>query len=357
MRRAMPYRSYPYGSDRLAAREECAKVRFPKTTCNSDWMPLNLAQLTQDMDSLSRSTWDRVMIGDIARLKFREDSITDEILFTLMKRHPQLAVKRFSQNEEKTSGADWEWWVGSQGLGWFRLRIQAKRVHDKSYRELDHRGDTDAGHEFQYQTLIAGCNKDATYPFHIFFNGWPQARFIESFKSDHDRRCGPLDQDLWGCAAISSHTVKELHLGSRSADWSKRRSVPRYMPDSLPWSRLFTTACTNAAARNPILPNASPEQIFRHMHLSTVLVDGAARGEFSIEEPDWQQVVDNLDSTSLITELPSYAWKAQAAQREFLNSDNYIEENHNFIVGPDDDPYGELPDAVLILDVEIDSPR
>ena len=107
------------------------------------------------MDRLSRETWRRVMVGDASGIKFREDSITDQNLFELMESHPQLAVRRFTQNREKKVGADWEWWIGSDRLGWFRLRIQAKRVHEASYKELDHPGAEDG--DYQYQTLIQGC--------------------------------------------------------------------------------------------------------------------------------------------------------------------------------------------------------
>lgn len=321
-------------------------------------MPLNLAELIRDMDSASRATWNRVMLGDIAALKFREDSITEEILFNLMQRHPQLTVRRFNQHEEKKSGADWEWWVGSGNLGWFRLRIQAKRVHKAAYKELDHRGDIEAGHEFQYQTLIASCHEEATYPFHVFYNGWPENRFNETFESDHETRCGPLDQELWGCAAMSSHTVENLHLGSKDVHWARRSYVPRYMPGSLPWSRLFTSACTNFMDRRPrsvALAGASPHAIFQHMHAAAFVADRIARDEVSADRPDLQNwVVGQLDQVRLHTELPSYAWKAQAAQQHFRSGDGYMEENPNFRVGPEDDPLGEQPAVVLVLDVEVD---
>jgi hypothetical protein len=320
-------------------------------------MPLDVLKLVRDMDSLSRATWERVMIGDFAGLKFREDSITDELLFTLMQRHPQLAVRRLNQSEEYKAGADWEWWIGSGRFGWFRLKIQAKRVHGKKYEELDHRGNVEAGHEFQYQTLIAGCRENSTYPFHVFFNGWPQDRFIETFVSDHTDPCGPLDQELWGCAVMSSHSVVDLHLGSRGAEWSKRSSVPRYMPASLPWSRLFTWACTNAIANYPDGFRAharTPEQIFRSLHMAVILLDGLGRGEVSHAlDPrarDWAS--NTLLRTPLITELPAYASKTLAAHSYFLEASDFTEENPNFLIGPDDAPPEGMPDVLLLLDVE-----
>lgn len=57
-------------------------------------MPLELRSLARGMDRMSIETWDRIKLGDLAKLKFREDSITEELLFSLMRAHPQLAVKR-----------------------------------------------------------------------------------------------------------------------------------------------------------------------------------------------------------------------------------------------------------------------
>lgn len=320
-------------------------------------MSLDILELVRDMDRLSKATWERVMIGDFAGLKFREDSITDELLFTLMRKHPQLAVRRLNQNEEKKAGADWEWWIGSQRLGWFRLKIQAKRVHGTKYKELDHRGDVEVGHEFQYQTLIAGCQEESTYPFHVFFNGWPPNRFVESFRSDHERRCGPLDQELWGCAVMSSHCVMDLHLGSRGAQWSQRSSVPRYMPASLPWSRLFTMACTNAVAANPksLRTHASsPEQIFSSLRMTAILLDGLGRSEIAqthdSEARDW--AFSTLTSTPLITELPGYARKTLAAHSYFLETGEFFERNPRFLIGYDDASAGVMPDVVMLLDLD-----
>ncbi|QDP08275.1 hypothetical protein FNU77_00345 (plasmid) [Prescottella equi] len=321
-------------------------------------MPLNLLSLIRDMDRLSAETWDRIKIGDLANLKFREDSITDELLFTLMRKHPQLAVKRFNQYEEKSTGADWEWWIGSRSFGWFRLRIQAKRVHGKKYKQLDHRGDIDAGHEFQYQTLIADCqDDDATYPFHVFFNGWPETRFSESFKSDHEDRCGKLAQELWGCAAVSSYAVHDLHFNSKKTRWARRADVPRYMPVSLPWSRLFTLACKNMSDIHTAelgIGKLSPRETFTHMHSATLVAEKATReGIFGDSTEMWQDALRNHLLTDFILELPDYARETQDAWRFFASRD-YFEDNQSFPPRSGEFLYRTLPDTVLVLDLESD---
>ncbi|NKT45948.1 hypothetical protein GS676_24670 [Rhodococcus hoagii] len=268
---------------------------------------------------------------------------------------PQLSVKRFNQSEEKSTGADWEWWVGSQNLGWFRLRIQAKRVHEKKYTQLDHRGDIEAGHEFQYQTLIADCQDNATYPFHVFFNGWPETRFAESFKSDHEDKCGKLDQKLWGCAAVSSHVVADLHLGSWRGEWPRRSDVPRYMPASLPWSRLFTPACTIVTGGTGFkLENRPPHFIFRYMHRATLAAEIASRKRLSTMSPEVQQAAQVAhDATTFIPELPDYAQETQLVRR-FFGSADYFEDDEGFWPRSNEVRYRSLPDTVLVLDLESD---
>lgn len=325
-------------------------------------MVLNLAALISDMDALSRMTWRRVLVGDASGLKMREDSITDHNLFELMESHPELSVRRFNQNAEKKVGADWEWWIGSTRLGWFRLRIQAKRVHDASYRELDHPGAIEG--DYQYQTLIDECTKgDATYPFHVFYNGWRENRFLEKFESDHyfnSCGCGGSRQDLWGCGVMSSRIVMDLHLGSSAADWRKRSYVPRYMPEMLPWSRLFTFVCPSVSHHLKMRLNKStPDAIFREMHKGVFVADSFSRGELSERFPDGQGIKEYIDEglsgVELFRELPDYANKARLARRSFLaDGMSYVEDNPNLRPAVHDDPHSDQPGIVSVLDLELD---
>ncbi|MGE2767134.1 DUF6615 family protein [Rhodococcus sp. 1.20] len=323
-------------------------------------MLLDLYKLHRDMDEMSVQTWRRVLVGDAAGLKFREDSITDQNLFELMERHPQLSVKRFTQNKEKEVGADWEWWIGSNNLGWFRLRIQAKRVHRASYAELDHLGFEDG--EYQYETLIReSSNCDATYPFHVFYNGWRDGRFKVSFDSDHADRCGKLDQSLWGCSVMSSHAVKKLHLGTSGSDqWRKRSSVPRYIPELLPWSRLFTGACTNYLKKyvGPGLSGFDPAEMFRSMHRIALIADRKARGEMIsqgiLSGPRHRDYINDMDQIPIISHLLPYAESARSARRTFMN--NFVNYNDNYQYADDSDFlfYEGRPNVVAVLEVESD---
>src|SRR5687768_17233755 len=107
--------------------------------------------LRWDMDGLAVETWDRIAKGDTRGIRLKEDTDTEMNLLDLDMWHSNLQVHRFNQNAEKAVGGDWEWYVGSGNL-WFALRIQAKRMDDDEYRQLQHEGAL--GDNYQYDTLI-----------------------------------------------------------------------------------------------------------------------------------------------------------------------------------------------------------
>jgi hypothetical protein len=196
------------------------------------------------MDGLARETWEKLEFGDASSLKFREDSITEHNLFSLATSFPGLRVHRFSQLAERTSGADWEWWLGDEVKGWFGLRVQAKRSHGTAYTYLDHPGERDG--EYQYDTLIRECETGGlpVLPVHVFYNGWEASRF-----RGQDRRCiertpwPGRDVHDWGCSALSSYAVRSLHY-KHGRD---RAKILRYLEHMQPWSELFRGNATSAA--------------------------------------------------------------------------------------------------------------
>ncbi len=210
------------------------------------WMPLDAGQLHYDLTMLALDTWDKIDSGDRQNLRFREDSITDHNLWKLAQQHSGLAVHRFDQSAEHATGADWEWWVGSDALGWVAMRIQAKRVDARSYRQLGHPGERDD--EYQYDTLLRSCRADAgaTYPLHVFYNGWPDTLYgghlwppgtpvLGCQAGCRGAPCMHVQVKSMGCAVASTSTVKLIH----ESGLRRNRLVRSYLPYSLPWAELF----------------------------------------------------------------------------------------------------------------------
>ncbi|MBC2590404.1 DUF6615 family protein [Rhodococcus aetherivorans] len=217
-----------------------------RTACSE---PFRRAHLAQDvLDRAASWTWERIEQGDEARLKFREESITESNLFEIQRIIPGVQVRKFTSHEERKNGADWAWWIGSDTIGWICLRIQAKRVHGKAYEYLEHPHTNEAGIvEYQHESLIKDCEAEnsagrPTFPFHVFYNGWDEHRFNPTI--DFPKRFAARQRShqhidrCWGCAAVSSYDVSRI-LSTMGAD---RLRVDSYADDCFPWSELFWEA-------------------------------------------------------------------------------------------------------------------
>lgn len=198
------------------------------------------------MNDLAEETWSKISTGGPRGLNFGEDSLTDHNLWILDRQHPGLNVHHYNQSEERYSGADWEWWIGSDARGWICLRIQAKRIYKKSYPQLDHPGEGDS--DYQYDTLIDSCDlSHGQYPLHVFYNGWAKdhfgdqtgwakpANWLACPRSAQPGDCIHADVEHYGCAVSSSFSVKRIH-DKRDGN---RRLVTQHISWSVPWSYLF----------------------------------------------------------------------------------------------------------------------
>ncbi|MDF3319792.1 DUF6615 family protein [Rhodococcus sp. C3V] len=195
-----------------------------------------------------------------------EESLTDVNLIQLCQLIPSLRVKKFGKTEEAGNGADWEWWIGSFEDRWIQLRIQAKRSsHDG--RKYEHLGYTTEGRtEKQYDVLITKSLIEGAIPFHVFFNGWPEDRYlVKDLHHDviaRDRRAGRdvflpssvWDSRHWGCTIASTDTVKTIYEDPKKSGFPRsmltgwqakgKLYVPHYLTHSTPWSHLFYSSNT-----------------------------------------------------------------------------------------------------------------
>lgn len=61
----------------------------------------------------------------------KEESLTDWLLYAISQSKDRFYYNEFTRNEESAVGADWEWWVltdGSHGLRAYRFLVQAKKL-------------------------------------------------------------------------------------------------------------------------------------------------------------------------------------------------------------------------------------
>lgn len=163
-----------------------------------------LQRAAQVVDSMSELFWS-LSASRLLRPRggpgMNETSFTD-LLLNFLEGHAVVQQYQFSGAEEAVVGADWEWWIGADDLGWRCARIQAKRASPKStksrgaihdevpvYRELSHKvGGTGP---LQMDVFIDAARDGVDPrskrpdpdlvgvldPYYVFYNGWPPSTF------------------------------------------------------------------------------------------------------------------------------------------------------------------------------------
>ncbi|MEU4315108.1 DUF6615 family protein [Nocardia sp. NPDC024068] len=161
----------------------------------------------------------------------------------------RVAIRPFSSDEERTNGADWEWWFHSGDIG-FGMRIQAKRANRRGGYDLRYQPD---GVRYQNDLLIEDALRAGCIPAYVFYNhlNWPQRRpGLPWIGCEH----GPFSEGQLGCTIASALVVKRT--------LRRERVSTNYVKDhSRPWNRIL---CDGSAADAPSLQIA--HQRVLHLH-------------------------------------------------------------------------------------------
>ncbi|OZE72863.1 hypothetical protein CH305_27705 [Rhodococcus sp. 15-649-2-2] len=220
------------------------------------------------MNEAASDTWGLMETGIAGGIGPGEETLTDLNLIKLQQRIPALRVTKYAKAVEAGNGADWEWWIGSSAdERWIKLRIQAKRASHKfnRYEQLGH----SVKEVKQYETLILKSRLDGATPLYVFFNGWPEDRFLvkgqyidaiaRNLRAVHGGHVpypmwGSLD---WGCAVSAAQKVKEIYENPSTsvfppalipaATRRNKRYIPRYLVHSTPWAYLLHSGPSGAA--------------------------------------------------------------------------------------------------------------
>lgn len=292
-----------------------------------------MATLRQDMDELAGLTLERVRAGDARGIRLREDTITEMNLLDLDIRHPNLAVRRFNQHEERSNGADWEWFIGSESAGWFGLRIQAKRADDGQYRQLGHEGaDPD---DYQYDTLIRSCGASTTspsggqplkfFPYYVFFNNfdrWPSgAQWTGCRNGEPFGKCKHVELEHFGCSAAPAVLVRKVHAGLGI----EGRRVAAHLSVQIPWSWLFGRPKRGKKLNGEPAPDGPSTLSVLAWHqaqeaaIERLRAADGPEGAASLGEQFWETVgtpqADEANREDLNAELPGYASLLRATMR------------------------------------------
>lgn len=204
----------------------------------------DILALIKVLDELAASTWHKIERGPERGLRFGEESITDHNLFELDRTSSAVEIYKFNHPQEAVSGADFDWYIGSDSQRWIGLRFQAKKLDDGAYAELGHR----VGAARQYDVLLRQAARDGVWPFYCFYNGWsgpwPAGVTNATCPGDHTpgrggagtKACFHAHLEHFGCAIAPAYAVAARHM---SPNRRGRLELDDYLAQSRPWSHLF----------------------------------------------------------------------------------------------------------------------
>jgi len=190
-----------------------------------------LRDLCADFIYRAEQTWNLIGCGLNTGIDFSEESATDINLLELQMRHPyEVRTQKFTKPTEARIGADWEWWLGSEGY-WLGLRAQAKKIDSQNlrYPYLDHR----SRHGRQIELLISNslAGNPPTIPIYILYNYWDSGRF------DPPWLCPtyPKIPQMLGCGLCEAVAIKSIVDRGRN----ELKDIAQMM---YPWSCLICCA-------------------------------------------------------------------------------------------------------------------
>ena len=159
----------------------------------------------------STSTWERLGYvrdsfesrGVLGPVRFGEETITDLLMMEIYAQGSTLAhFKQTSKPDESMWGTDFELWVGSEQLGWFRFAIQAKKLDLRTDRYSSLKQSNSNGRQIDLLEQYAQLNRAASlyclYNHSVYVN-----------ERQHWHCCTvPTDLKELGCTVTPSSNIR-----------------------------------------------------------------------------------------------------------------------------------------------------
>lgn len=231
------------------------------STINCHCVAMDLTQLTDLMDELSRQTWFNLTTA--RRLKMRMGEVTaTEINLLAMSRlleEQNIPAELIpTRADEATTGVDFEIWLDVGGQRFFGYAIQAKiltvRKDKFTFPQLSHH---DGMGSFQYQLLEKHAQATGSRPVHLFYNGW------ESGTVGAPPLPSVPSTDHFGCAAVMTSAVRRIRMATTKNHTSGSRASVKasdYLDQAMPWSDLFRLpGVPNSITPGPAASPSSPQ--------------------------------------------------------------------------------------------------
>ncbi len=222
------------------------------------------------LQSLAMDTSVRLRDSQSLEVRFGEETITDLVLLELKRLStPNIRIIQTSKPDEAHTGTDWDWWIGSDRVGWTRYAIQAKKMNPANgrYGSITQR----TGSIMQIDVLDKYAKRNGAIALYCFYNSVP------SQSNSAWNCCKPYDEPQLACTVSPSFVVRPCitKRGTKNFDWIHSHV------ESVPWRCLN---CTNAKKR------------FRQTKASSVSVDSNSDTEDSPElrSAFYEQLPDSI---------------------------------------------------------------
>lgn len=205
-------------------------------------VPLHFTQLGEVFANHSKDTWQRLSFvkdsfqnrGVLGQIRFGEETITDLMLMDLyVKGSTVILFKQTSKPAESVSGTDFELWLGTDQLGWYRFAIQAKKLDLRTGRYLGLTQSNCHGRQIVLLERFAKAHRAA--PLYCLYNYTANAN-----ESQHWHCCNAYSNSIdvreLGCSVTPSSIIRKAIVkhGAKNFNFIHR------MQETLPWRCLVS---------------------------------------------------------------------------------------------------------------------
>ncbi len=163
------------------------------------------------MATLSGETWERLRDAMNLSVSFGEETITDLLALDINRKGLNTTTfEQISKPVEAYIGADYDWWVGHDHIGWIRLAVQAKKlVLDRQQYNFRHANKSNVQ---QIDLLERYARKVRALPIYCLYN------YSNNVNSEGHWRCclRPFEEKDMGCTVVPSRTIGKLVRGCKN---------------------------------------------------------------------------------------------------------------------------------------------
>lgn len=174
------------------------------------------------LECVAKDTWERLRDSESLDIRFGEETITDLVLLELKRmREPGIRIVQTNKHKEKTSGTDWEWWLGAPKVGWLRFAIQAKKLNLRTLR-YDHLNHNRGSQISLLQMYAKSVN---AIPIYCLFNFAQLPKMSKVWQC-----CETLDEPQLACTLTPTATITSAIASRGRRNFTSIHKSPKTLP-------------------------------------------------------------------------------------------------------------------------------